>query len=63
MEQFIFREKTYLEKWITGSILSVPLHSMARTHYESCGDNGVPVTLDDFWIIGSTSSEIDIYAF
>ena len=63
MEQFIFREKTYLEKWITGSILCVLPHSMVRTHSESCGDNGVPVTLDHFCIIGSTSSAIDLYAF
>ena len=38
-------------------ILSVPPHSMVRTHSESCG---VPVTLDDFSIIGSTSSAIDL---
>ena len=37
----------------TGSILSVPPHSMVRTHSESCG---VPVTLNDFRIIGSTSN-------
>ena len=36
----------------TGSILSVPPHSMVRTHSESCG---VPFTVDDFCIIGSTS--------
>ena len=42
----------------TGSILSVPPHSMVRTHSESCG---VPVTLDNFRIIGSTSSAIDLH--
>ena len=36
----------------TGSILSVPPHSMVRTHSESCG---VPFTVDDFCIIGFTS--------
>ena len=36
----------------TGSILSVPSHSIVRTHSESCG---VPVTLDDYCIICSTS--------
>ena len=41
----------------TGSSLSVPPHSMVRIHSESCG---VPVTLDDFRIIGSTSSAIDL---
>ena len=41
----------------TGSILSVPPHSMVRIHSESCG---VLVTLDDFCIIGSTSSAIDL---
>ena len=41
----------------TGSILSVPPHSMVRTHSESCE---VPVTLDYFCIIGSTSSAIDL---
>ena len=41
----------------TGSILSVPPHSMVMTHSESCG---LPVTLDDFCIIGSTSSAIDL---
>ena len=41
----------------TGSILSVPPHSMVRTHSESCG---VPVTLDYFRIIGSISSAIDL---
>ena len=41
----------------TGSILSVSPHSMVRTHSESCG---VPVTLDDFYIISSTSSAIDL---
>ena len=34
----------------TGSILSVSTHSMVRTHSESYG---VPVTLNDFLIIGS----------
>ena len=34
----------------TGSISSVPSHSMVRTHSESCG---VPVTLNDFRMIGS----------
>ena len=42
----------------TSSILSVPPHSMVRTHSESCG---FPVTLDDFCIIGSTSSAIDLH--
>ena len=41
----------------TGSILSVLPHSMVRTHFESCG---VPVTLDDYCIIYSTSSAIEI---
>ena len=41
----------------TGSILSVPSHSMVRTHSESCG---APLTLNDFCIIGSTSSAIDL---
>ena len=41
----------------TGSILSVPPHSMVRSHSESCG---IPVALDDFRIIGSTSSAIDL---
>ena len=41
----------------TGSILSVPPHSMVRPHSESCG---ALATLDDFHIIGSTSSAIDL---
>ena len=44
--------------FITGSVLSVPPHSMVRTHSESCG---VPVTLDDICIIGYSSSAIDLH--
>ena len=40
----------------THFILSVPLNSKVRTDSESCG---VPITSDDFCIIGSTSSAIN----
>ena len=42
----------------TGSVLSVPPHSMVRAHSGSCA---VPVTLENFCIIGSTSSAIDLH--